>query len=355
MARKRKPTQNDIATAAGVSSAVVSLVINGRANGKIKISPRTQERVWDAVRELGYVPNLAARQLAGGRNHLIGVFTFESAFPVDANNFYYPFLVGIEQQAEALRYDLMLFTRSTSPGGRRSIYREGTNALQVADGSILVGTAEDRSEIARLKSDGYPFVYVGRREIEGYEIDYVGADYVSATRDLAAHAAKLGHRDIRYIGSPHVNESASDRESGFRQAVAGLGLASADPRIHRGISIDHALLRHWLESGTTAFLVENPTSAQQLSALADDLKLSIPGDFSIGVMGNVGDATQDLPWITSHLVPRVEMGSGAVRLLHDLLESPDTVTQRQYVLPCPLQPGSTVGPAPQRPREKGGS
>lgn len=345
MARKRRPTQIDIAQAAGVSPAVVSLVINDRV-GKIRISEQTQARVWEAVRTLGYVPNLAARQLAGGRNHLLGVFTFDAAFPVDANNFYYPFLVGIEEMAEKLRYDLMLFTRATGPNGKRSIYRDGTNALQVADGSILLGGTEDRDQIARLREDGYPFVFVGRRTIAGEELDYVGADYAGGTREIVSHIHDHGHRRLLYLGNEHVNESAEDREAGFRAACGELGLGDPDTLIHRGLYPSPDWLSRQLREGITAFVVEHPRAAFDLIAVADQLRLSIPGDFSIGVLGNAGEADLDLPWITTFLIPRREMGAGAVRLLHDLLENADTTLERQHLLPCTLQPGTTVGPVP---------
>jgi DNA-binding LacI/PurR family transcriptional regulator len=344
MVRKRKPTQVDIARAAGVSPAVVSLVINDRANGKIKISSQTQQRVWDAVRALDYVPNLAARQLAGGRNHLLGVFTFDSAFPVEHNNFYYPFLVGIEQMAEELRYDLMLFTRSLSNDGQRRIYRDGTNALQVADGSILLGGTDDKAEVARLRDDGYPFVYVGRRELDGEELTYVGADYISATAEIVRYVASFGHRSIQYIGPVRRNESSFDRQAGFYQGCAESGLGDPASMTVFIDSVDLATMRTWLESGRTAYIVETIGTAFALIEYGKQLGKSVPGDFSIAVLGNTGDATQDLPWLTNFLIPRREMGAGAVRLLHDILTDPETVTNRQQFLPCQFQPGNTVGP-----------
>jgi DNA-binding LacI/PurR family transcriptional regulator len=344
MARKRRPTQADIAQAAGVSPAVVSLVINDRA-GKIRISPQTQQRVWDAVRELDYVPNLAARQLAGGRNHLLGVFTFDSAFPVEHSNFYYPFLVGIEQQAEALRYDLMLFTRSSSEGGRRRIYRDGTNALQVADGSILLGAADDKDEVARLVDDGYPFVYVGRRELDGKQLVYVAADYTSATTHLVHHLAGFGHRRILYIGAPTHNESAADREHGYRTAMQELDLPYGDLIVRVETSaIDPAFLVEWLAAGMTAFVVEAVPMAFALLDAARRSDMTVPLDFSVAALGNTGDASQDVPWLTNFLIPRREMGSGAVELLHALLTDPATIANRQPKLVCTFQPGHTVGP-----------
>lgn len=345
MVRKRRPTQLDIARAAGVSPAVVSLVINDRANGKIKISAQTQDRVWKIVRELDYVPNLAARQLAGGRNHLLGVFTFDSAFPVDASNFYYPFLVGIEQMAEHLRYDLMLFTRTSGEGGGRRIYRDGTNALQVADGSILLGGTDDRAELSRLRSDGYPFVYVGRRELDGEQLTYVGADYVSASTEIIEHIAERGHSKILLIGPTYRNESASDRERGFRIGYERQNLDNPDALIVRQDStVTTDQLTKWLEAGITAFVAESVTTAFKLIELGQALGQSVPADFSVAALGNTGNASDDVPWMTTFQIPRRDMGAGAVQLLHTMLTDPNAIANHQQFLPCQLQTGSTVGP-----------
>lgn len=345
MVRKRKPTQIDIARAAGVSPAVVSLVINDRANGKIKISAQTQQRVWETVRELDYVPNLAARQLAGGRNFLLGVFTFDSAFPVESSNFYYPFFVGIEQMAEELRYDLMLFTRSLIENGQRRIYRDGTNALQVADGSVLLGGSDDRDEVARLKADGYPFVYVGRREIDGEQLIYVGADYAAATIDIIKYVHGFGHRNVRYLGPLNRNESSVDRENGFRSACVQLNLGDPDDVITRLDRIDSVeWLEQQLNAGTTVFIAESIYIAFRLIELGKEIGKSVPEDFSIAALGNTGNSNDDTPWMTTFLIPRREMGAGAVRLLHSLLTDPENIVNRQQFLPCQLQPGQTVGP-----------
>jgi DNA-binding LacI/PurR family transcriptional regulator len=344
MVRRRKPTQVDIARAAGVSPAVVSLVINGRADGKIRISSQTQQRVWDAVRSLDYVPNLAARQLAGGRNYLLGVFTFDSAFPVEHSNFYYPFLVGIEQKAEELRYDLMLFTRSSSKNGKRSIYRDGTNALQVADGSVLLGGSDDKAEVARLRNDGYPFVYVGRRELDGEQLTYVGADYISATVDVVRYVVQQGHSELRYLGPTTRNESSEDRELGFRKACVELGLDDPDRFIFRTNTVTADHLEAAIAQGATTFITESLGHAFDIIEFGEQRGLTVPDDFSIAVLGNTGDSTQDQPWITNFLIPRREMGSGAVQLLHEILTDAGTPSPRQQFLPCQFQQGTTVGP-----------
>jgi DNA-binding LacI/PurR family transcriptional regulator len=103
----RAPRQADIAAAAGVSQTTVSLILSGITDG-IRLSETTRRRVLAAAEDLGYVPDPLATRLASSRNHMLGVYTFASAFPTDVDGFYYPILVGVEEEAAALGQDLVL-------------------------------------------------------------------------------------------------------------------------------------------------------------------------------------------------------------------------------------------------------
>ncbi len=348
MSKKRRPTQADIAEASGVSPAVVSLVINGRTNGKIRISEVTQKRVLAAISEFGYTPNLAARQLAGGRSGLLGVFTYEPVFPVHENNFYYPFLVGIEEQAENLGFNLLLFTGSRNGTGQRRIIRDGINLLQTADGAILLGGNEDREELAHLVSDQFPFVFVGRREINGQPLAYVAADYTRAAIAMVEHMAWHGHTRIMYIRGPLENESAADRELGYREGCRISGLPDSAERItcltDNGPTGED--IQHWIRAGVTAFIAENMPIANALLEQADSIPLLAPEHFSIGALGNTGDPGEAFRGVMTLDIPRREMGARAVDLLTAILYAPHSIECSQVTLPCPLVPGTTVGDAP---------
>ena len=198
--RPRRPTQADIARRAGVSQATVSLVINHTPGQPHAIGESARARVLAAVEELGYVANPAARRLAGGRNQLLGVYTFEPVFPADHRDFYYPFLLGIEEAAETHGFDLLLFT-SAGVGGARAIYRSGVNRLQAADGCVAPARGGDHDKLRRLSHGRLPFVFVGRRELdcEVGPVAYVGADYSGATQEVTDHLG-LGHERIAYLG-----------------------------------------------------------------------------------------------------------------------------------------------------------
>ena len=345
----RRPRLTDVAKLARVSPAVVSMVVNKRTDSTVRIGPETAERVWAAVHELGYVPNPVARSLARGRNKILGVFTYEPVFPVDMRSFYYPFLVGIEQGAEEQGYDLLLFTSTRDGAGRRKIYRDGVNRLQVADGAVLLGWPHDRSEVERLATEAFPFSYVGRREIGDTPVSYAAADYAGATRVVVEHLAGLGHRDILYLASLEEREANVDRQAGFRQGheAAGLPLHSRFYRRTLPEEVDRALLEEWLAEGFTALVVEDDSLAKPILKVAEEAGLSVPAAFSLAVLGDPLFYTEETPEWTTFRIPRNEMGRQAARLLIEMLEGPQPPEPRQVVLPCTFMPGPTTG-SPQR-------
>src|SRR5438034_401777 len=98
------------ASKAGVLSLVKSVarVLAGKPE-VVGLAADTVRRVHAAAKELGYVADPAALRLARRQNYLLGVHTFSATFPVDIENSYYPFLAGIEEQAGARGYDIVLF------------------------------------------------------------------------------------------------------------------------------------------------------------------------------------------------------------------------------------------------------
>jgi DNA-binding LacI/PurR family transcriptional regulator len=338
----KRPTQADIARLAGVSQATVSLVLNERDAG-VRISPATRERVLTVMREWGYVANASARSLAGGRNKIIGVYTFEPVFPTSGVDFYFPFLLGMEQEAADLGYDLLLFT---SAGGERQIFRDGSTRLWHADGALLLGRDPNVEEIEQLRDSGYPFVYVGHREVSGPPVSYVGADYAGATRQLTERLFKLGHQRVAYarIGNGEAQPSR-DREGGFRRATPSEDVRHLTGPVWTlgGVAEVDGLVEELQRGGVTAVLAEQQLLAEELLVCATRRGLSVPGDLSIVALGDATGARHDGTDWTALVVPREEMGRQAMRLLVRLLESPASTALSESV-ECSIAPGATIGP-----------
>ncbi|WP_240796584.1 LacI family DNA-binding transcriptional regulator [Streptomyces sp. RFCAC02] len=344
--RRGRPRQAEVARLAGVSQTTVSLVLGGNKQG-IVIQEATRQRVLDAARSLGYVPDPAARRLAAARNDLLGVFSFTATFPTDLAHSYYPFLVGVEREAAARGYDLVLFTGS-STGGAGAGAPGALQRVRLADGCLLLGRHVPAGELRRLLDDGFPLVHLGRRD-EPEDLAWVGADYVAASAEVVRHLAALGHRRIVLVREDDDAPASTDRERGFRAGLDGTAAGEVVRLTDPAGELTPAWLRARLDEGVTAFVTEETDTHdiwRALRAAVAGTGLSVPGDVSLALLGSpppdlAGEASP-----TGFDIPRAELGAAAVRLLTDLLAGE---TRSGELVACHFRPGTTAGPPASAP------
>lgn len=332
-------TQQAIAEMVGVSQATVSLVLNGRSDGGVRIPDETRRRVLEAIRRTTYVANPAARRLAGVGNRIIGVFTYEPAFPSTSLDFYTPLLLGIERAAEGLGADLLMFTSAPVVDGRRRVCHEN-NRLGLADGCLLLGQRMDEEDLARLVAEGYPFVAVGRRQVEG--VPYVGIDYATATATLVRRALEFGHERFFYFHGIVGAESAADRRRGFLEP-----LAEAE-----GVSYDF-LENDWqnptadrdaiLAARPSVVFLQHPDRAVLLWNLLQEAGMRIPQDLSLVVLNDTSGRQSGGVDFTRLRPPRVALGYTATNLLAKMLSGEVLQqTEQRTLLECPTVEGNTL-------------
>ncbi len=342
MAGHKRLTQHDIAKLAGVSQATVSLVLNGAPAALARIPQETRDRVQHVIRTTGYVADPIARRMAKGLNRILGVFTYEPAFPSEQADFFTPFLLGIEEQAQAQNYDLLLLT-GAGVGRERKIFSDG-NRLRIADGCLVLGREFDRDELKRLVSGDYPFVAIGRREDAGGPVPYVGGDYTNGTRALVEKARAFGHEKLAYVGPNGSAESVVDRWRGFSEAVTeGAELVFHINEVGRPAG---EALEAIAASGATAVFFVELADAVRVEAAARERGLSLPEDFSSVVLGSHVRAERSHIQFTSFNIPREEMGREATAMLVRRIEGATPV--EQILLSCEPVEGETLGPAKKR-------
>lgn len=344
----RRVTQADVARMAGVSQATVSLVLNAEND---RVGLETRERVLDAISKTGYSANPLAQRLAKGRNQIVGVFTYEPVFPRGGGDFYHPFLVGIEGEAERWGCDLLLFTSASVEGGRRHLSGKARAHLGITDGCVLLGRTEDKQELVHLIDDGFPFVFVGRRELPGAaDLPYVGADYIRATHDVVGMFLEQGHERVGFVGELSDRESVLDRLTGYRAAMreAGLRPTSFDPAELTPAEIVDIVVDNHL----TGLVLAEAYRAEDIQSVAAERGIDVPGDLSIAILGQPEVPVDTTRSWTGFRIPREEMGEQALSLLIELIENPGA-TDRHRLLPCVVEPGETVV-SPQRTRKVSG-
>ncbi len=258
-----RPTIQDVASAAGVSTGTVSRVLNGRPGVKAS----TKVVVLEAVTRLEYRPDTAARQLSGGRTKRIG-------FHVSAHNSRFsPFY--------------MLFTEHLIAGLEKDGYRlddipsrpDGLPA-QLPDGMVLFGVHDDDLRIPYLEAQGVPFVLEGHAPGQRW----VRADDYSGGRQATEHLVRLGHTDILQLGGDPSGQAAFDRLRGYRDVLAENGLMTLEP-LSGSFSVlgAYRAVRRALDAGiqfSALFAASDEMACGAIVAL-EDAGLRVPGVVSV--------------------------------------------------------------------------
>lgn len=355
--RSRRVTQVDVAKLAGVTQATVSHVIAGERGERPRASEDTRRRVLDAIASTGYVIDPIAQRLAGGRSGFVGVFTYEPVFPQEGDNFYHAFFVGIEQEAERVGWNLILYTGIPVEDGRRRLAGDGARQLQLADGCVLLGLHYDARDLEELLKLRFPFVFIGRRESPNGVVPYVAADYYTATHEVIAQLAALGHDSIGYIGDLRSEQINAERLLAYRERMAAAGRPAV---LIEGSETDVAkVLGQVRDAGLTAVVTDNTGIAERLRLEALAAGLRVPGDLSIVQLGDPEfSVDDDVEW-SGFRIPREEMGAESLHVLADIFAGRTEPERLQRVLPCTVIEGSTSGPvepalpgAPSRPSDR---
>jgi DNA-binding LacI/PurR family transcriptional regulator len=315
-------------------------VLNDAKAAEGRIPAETRARVNKAIRETGYVADPIARRMAKGLNRILGVFTYEPAFPNAQADFFAPFLFGIEETAQQLGYDLLLLTGSPTSGGRRHIFHEN-NRLRLADGCVILGREFDRVEHEQLVSGDYPFVAVGRRDPVSAPVPYVGGDYVQATAELVRRAKGRGHVRLAYVGPSRGPEAERDRWRGFNAELEGAEVVLHIPDVGGPAA---PMLEAIRKSGATAVFFTELADAVVVEAAARSQNLSVPDDLSIVVLGSHIRPMRSGTSFTTFSIPREEMARRATAMLVERIET--NSRGQQVLLTCEPVEGETLGPAP---------
>src|SRR3712207_2637737 len=211
----------DVADHAGVSVKTVSNVVNGY----VHVAPQTRAHVQAVLDEMGYRPNLAARNLRAGRTGVIAL-----AFP-ELDNPYFAELTGFVVQAAEERGWTVLVDQ-TDGLRERELLVAGGFRHHLIDGLILSPVALGAADLAQRGPQDMPLVLLGEKISSG-PVDHVAVDNIAAARAATDHLVAQGRTRVALIGDePGRSESgvARLRRQGWEDALRAAGLP-ADPRL----------------------------------------------------------------------------------------------------------------------------
>lgn len=306
----RRATAADVGRAAGVSAATVSLVLNGKAEGRV--TPETAGRVHAAAQRLGYRIDRRGQSLATGRSGLIGFVA-----PDTANPFFGSVQMGV-LHALGSSYQVLLMATDVGQGvARRNV--EELLSLGV-DGMILF--AVDPKLVTDLHP-GVPVVLLDS-PIETDQFGRVNYDLLAGATALADHLVELGHSRIVYLEASTGSRTFAVRKEALsaRLSEAGASLDTVTTRI----DVDEAratalqLWKSWQSAGITAIACATDFQAYGVLSALHQLGVDVPGEVSVTGFDDLVLSPVMHPALTSVRLPADEMGGKGAKLLRDAVE-----------------------------------
>lgn len=329
---------HDVARVAGVSISTVSYALSGKRS----IGEDTRRRVEEAVRELNYLPNAAARMLAGTRTNILAVTA-----PLRADTYapaHMAFVLAVATAARRYDYDVLLLTQDEAAGGLRRVA-----ASRLVDGIIVLDVSNDDERADLVRGLNIPSALVGvPGNAEG--LLCVDLDFEAAAALAVDRLADAGHRSLGLIGHP---EDVYQRGANFPTRFRDGFLARAEERgLRAGFAMpgrDVAGTRAALESLTADVpemtgLVLHAEESIQANVL-ELLRMggtSVPGDMSVISAGSTFDTSRFTPPLdVIPLIPAASCDRAVELAIAQLAEPLDP--RVELIAPTYVERGS-VGP-----------
>lgn len=337
--RIKRVTTHDVAKRAGVSQPTVSLVLS--KNVRARVSPQTRERVLEAARELGYVPNVVARSLVRSRSYAIGVIV-----PDLRNPFFAEVVSGAERVASEAGYAVLLCETREIPRDRH---------IQALLERQVDGIMVDAIGAASLPEPMMAGVNLVLIDEPPDRWPGVASDAAGAGRLAAEHLLSLGHKRFGFLGPATNVHAIRMRERGFVAALAEKGIRLESPMLRRvaataagGQNGMRALLD--LESPPTAVFCSNDLVAAGALKVCSMGGVHVPDAISIVGCDDIELASLLVPELTTIAIPARELGARAARLLLQALKGDDgesrTAPRPQRTIASRLVVRGTTAPPP---------
>ncbi len=321
----------DVAKAAGVSRSTVSRVMNNEGY----VSAATRARVLEAVEQLHYIPNHAARTLVTQRSNVIGV-VMPSANVFFGDNSYFPMLLqGIAEAANPRDISMILWLGQANEDPEHFSQRITRNRL--CDGLIIASIGYDDPLIPRLV-DNVPYFVMVERPVQFHDrISYVTCDNVKGGQMATEHLIRNGRKRIAHITGRLDLADGQDRLVGYRTALERAGMAYDPDLVVEGqfsYESGYYAMKNLLAQNFDAVFIPSDTAARGAIRALEEAKLRIPDDVAIVGFDDLEDAARTNPALTTIRQPVQQKGAAALTLLLDLI---DGKVENPYQVILPLQ------------------
>lgn len=316
--RSGRVTLEHVASVARVSRATASRVVNGDR----RVGDHARSAVEAAVRELGYVPNHAARSLVTRRSHSVAVVIPEPTTQLFGDPFFPRILRGISDGLSDAGLQLVLLMPQDPTDVQRV---ERFVEAGHTDGVMLLSLHGPHELPDRLRRHGIPLVIGGRPTIEGCV--YVDVDNRAGAARAVDHLVEIGRRRIATIAGPQDMAAGSDRLEGYRTRISAAGFPPdgslvevSDFSLAGGRAAMERLLAR-APSIDAVFVASDLMAVGAVSALSAAGR-RIPDDVAVVGFDDSQLALTTDPNLSSVQQPIEEMGREIVRLLLEEIRAP---------------------------------
>lgn len=302
---------DDVARHAGVSKTSVSRVLN---NVPGSVAARTASRIWEAVTDLGYVPNAVAASLKHQRTRTIGLILTDLGNP-----FFAAVAAGVESTIQEAGYSLVVSNTANDATREAALVRV---LLERQIDALLVATSAESDDHLRAAVErGVHVVLVDSHPMRlSLDLDRVMVDNHAGAYEAAKHLLDLGHRDIGVVGGRPGDSSSIGRIEGVGEALRHAGvdlrpewIVEGDFTVATGYECATTLLMR--EPRPSAlFVANNLMTVGAMRAIAD-LTLVVPRDLSLVGFDDMDWYPIANPPITAVGQPAYEIGVRAAERL----------------------------------------
>jgi LacI family transcriptional regulator len=295
-----------VALHAGVSTAVVSYVVNA---GPRNVAPATRERVLEAIRDLGYRPNAAARALKLGVSGIIGLVVSDNTNP-----FFADYARAVESEAAGSDLSVILTNSALSASLEHQLVQKLVS--RQVDGLLLAST-DDAPDLESAREAHIPVVLLDRAGPEE-GLSSVGVDFREASHTAVEHLIAHGHSRIGIISGLTGGSTTRERELGWAEALAAAGLPEG-PMVRvdfgrpGGYEAGKQLLA--LAERPTAVFVLSDMQAVGLLRSAHEAGVRVPEDVAVVSFDGSAESEYSWPPLTAMRQPVAEMARAAIEAL----------------------------------------
>lgn len=325
--RRRDASIQDVAAAAGVSTATVSRVLN---NPDL-VSATTAERVRKAIEQLGYKPNLFAQGLMTRKSHVLGF-----ALPDIFGEFYSELLRGADAEARRQGYHLLVGSESRKPD---SAVPNGNLAFRLVDGLAVMITEPNDRILKQAKDLRLPVVLMDL-EVDDPTVDCVIVDNKSGAREATEHLlSSVAPARLFFVGGPRENFDTVERAAEFTRVLKAHNHAPGAEQVVFGrYAVEWGYL--WAAQQLTkggpglrgcAVLAGNDEIALGILQAAQDHKLKVPDELRIVGFDDTRIASLVRPSLSTVRVPLAEVGATAISTLISRLKNPSRAPERVHI------------------------